>query len=399
MSAIIHVMELLGGTTIALLIILSIGLLGPEIFRRLKFPYFSSLILLGALLGANGVGVVESNETIEFFGFLGFTFLMFMAGLESNVKNLQQTSGRVAVLSILNVLIPLAAGIGLTRVFGYGWDAAIMTGIILSSSSVAIIFPSIRSAKFLKQEEGQMMINAVLMEDIFSLIALAVFLQIVSPVGDLELPMYFGIVFSAFVLLGFVLPKVARIILANPIFHRQDEHEEQLRFLIIILIAVLVLFSALNVHPILAAFFVGLLLSKVVTAPEIREKIHTLGYGLFVPVFFFIIGTEMDLSLFLQADVRNIFIIALIFTAILSKFISGYIAGRFVKLSNDHATVFGIVSTTQLTTTLAATFAGSTLGVLDTPLVTAIIILSIITTIFAPIVAQIFSDSHKMTTV
>lgn len=383
-----------GGTTLVLLIILFLGLLGPEVFRKLKLPYFSSLIILGAVLGENGLNLIGSDPVIEFFGFLGFTFLMFLAGLESDVSASTNSRKRILILAAFNSLIPLLVGVGIVRTFGYDWGAAIMTGIILSSSSVAIIFPAIKSTKLFKKAEGQVMITAVLFEDILSLVLLAVFLQSVAPITAFPLPIYFGILFIAVVALKFVLPKLAKKILSTKAFNRKQEHEEQLRFVVIILIAVLLFFSALGVHPILAAFLVGLLLADVLTSDVIREKIHTLGYGLFVPVFFFIVGTQMDLKIFTQIDVRNVLILSIILGAISSKFLSGFIAGKLVKLSTQNATVFGVISTTQLTTTLAATFAASSLGILDTTVVTAIIGLSIITTVFAPIVAKIFTESH-----
>lgn len=389
-------MEPAGGTTtLVLLTILVLGLIGPEIFRKLKLPYFSSLIILGAVLGENGLGVIGSDPVIAFFGFLGFTFLMFMAGLESDISSLKSTRWKVSVMALMNGLIPFLAGFGIVYAFGYGLLQALLVGIILMSSSVAIIFPAIRSTKLFKKSEGQIMITAVLFEDIFSLVMLAIVLQSVAPITPFPLPVYFAILFSSVILLKWLLPRVAQHILRSKLLKWEVEHEEQLRFVIVILIAVLVFFSAIGVHPILAAFLVGLLLADVLTSRVLREKIHTLGYGLFVPVFFFIAGTEMDLTIFSEFDTRNTLVILLILGAITSKFLSGYVGGRIARLSSKHATVFGIISTTQLTTTLAATFAAASLNILDTTLTTAIIGLSIITTIFAPIVAHIFTHSHK----
>lgn len=391
-------METGEGTILALLIILFVGLLGPEVFRRLKLSYFSSLIILGAVLGPHGLSIVAEDPIISFFGFLGFAFLMFMAGLESNPSASPKSRKHVAILTIINSLVPMATGVLIVRLFGYDWGTAALTGIILASSSVAIIFPAIKSTKLFKKDEGKVMVAAVLFEDMFSLVMLAVFLQSVAPITGFPIPVYFAILLVSVIALKFALPKIAKKILANKSFtSRREEHEEELRFIIVILIAVLVFFQFLGVHPILAAFLVGLLLSDVLTSEETREKIHTLGFGIFVPVFFFVVGTQMDLTIFAEIDNRNVLIISLILAGIGSKFLSGYLAGRIVGFSSSHSTVFGVVSTTHLTTALAATFAASSLGLLDTTLVTAIIGLTIVTTVFAPLVAKIFTDSHKAT--
>jgi Kef-type K+ transport system membrane component KefB len=157
---------------------------------------------------------------------------------------------------------------------------------------------------------------------------------------------------------------------------------------IVILIAVLLYFSALGVHPILAAFLVGMLLADLVTSETILVKIETMGYGLFVPVFFFIVGMNMDLTIFTQFDVRNVLIISVVGGLILSKFLSGYVGGRIVKLNKRDSLMFGSVSTTQLTTTLAAAYAGSSLGLLDETLVTAVVTLSVVTNLLVPLLMR-----------
>ena len=84
-------------TLLALLAILSIGLVLPEIFRRKKFPFSIFLLIAGAILGPTGFHLVKMNTTIDFFGFLGSTFLMFMAGLEVKLEYIK-TSDQIADL-------------------------------------------------------------------------------------------------------------------------------------------------------------------------------------------------------------------------------------------------------------------------------------------------------------
>jgi len=166
---------------------------------------------------------------------------------------------------------------------------------------------------------------------------------------------------------------------------RKTTYEDELRFVMVILIAVLLYFSALGVHPILAAFLVGILLADQVTSEEIFSKIHTLSYGLFVPIFFFVVGMEMDITIFTRFDFKNVLILTVITGLIASKFISGFIAGKIVRLSSEDSTLFGTVSATQLTTTLAAAYAATTAGIFDETLVTAIVTLTITTNIAVPI--------------
>jgi Kef-type K+ transport system membrane component KefB len=383
------------GNLLVLLIILAIGLVIPELFKRFKLPFVTLIILLGALIGPNGLDYVRSNELIEFFGFLGLTFLMLMAGLETKTKQLKLELRKILLIAAFNGIIPFIVGVFITNYFGYSRIASLLVGIIFMSSSVAIVVPSLKAAHLFKKDIGQLMLSAVLVMDILSLIFLGVVLQISSPLTGLPLPIYFLLLFGVVGLFFYFAPILSRHFLKSH-FSKDKEHESRLRFIIVVLIGSLVLFSWVGIHPILGAFFVGLMLSFVVHdkgAEEIYRKIHTIGYGLFIPVFFFVIGMEVDLGTLKSLGGNNV-VIAIVLGLIFSKVISGYVATRLVKFPKKEALTFSLISMTKLTTVLAITYTASTLGLIDSTLVTAIVSLSVITTFLGPTLAN-FVENRK----
>lgn len=375
-------------TLLGLLMILFLGLIVPEIFKKtLHLPFVTSIIIIGSVFGPYGLDMIESNEVIEFFGFLGFTFLMLMAGMDTHIGKLKKSIKSIGTLAIINASIPLATGVTIGRIFGYGWMTSLLLGTIFASSSVAIIVSFMKSGRFSKTVTD-VMLPAFVIEDLLSMILLASIFQSVDGNSSYSLPVYFIILVFSVVILFLSIPPLARAFIRKHSLTKKASHEDQLRFVIILLIAVLLYFSALGVHPILAAFLVGMLLADLVTSETILGKIETMGYGLFVPVFFFIVGMDMDLTIFSQFDIRNTLIISIIAGLILSKFLSGYLGGRLVKLGKRDSAMFGSVSTTQLTTTLAAAYAGASLGLLNETLVTAVITLSIITNLLVPLLMR-----------
>jgi Kef-type K+ transport system membrane component KefB len=78
----------------------------------------------------------------------------------------------------------------------------------------------------------------------------------------------------------------------------------------------------------------------------------------------------------------------------MSKLLSGYIAGRLIKLSQKDSALFGAISITQLTTTLAVTYAASSNGLLDQTLTTSIIVLAIITTLIGSLLSSYISKTN-----
>lgn len=385
------------GTLIALLIILILGLIIPEFLKKFRLPFVTIIILAGSVFGPYGLNYIQSDNIIKFFGFLGMVFLILMGGLETDLTKLSKSRGKIAIMALLNSMIPFAIGVIITRSFGYSWTASILIGVIFISSSVAIIVSSLKDMKTDKKRTIQLIFAAVIIADIASLVMLGVIFQNISPVTSLPLPQYFVLLGCSIVFLFYMVPKFSNFFISKGA--KPDAYERPLRYVIIILIATLVFFSILGVHPILAAFLSGLALSPIMRKDKsgiLSAKLHTLGYGLFIPVFFFIVGMDMNLMLLKEFDVTNFLMISLILGLILSKLLSGYFAGKLVNFSNKDSALFGSVSIIQLTTTLAVTYAASSLGIIDSVLVTSVILLAIITTIIGPILVTYISSKKKL---
>jgi len=384
---------MLAQTELVLLLILCAGLLLPELLRKLKVPYITGLILAGSLMGPHGLQYVESNETIKFFGYLGSSFLMLMAGLAVHTKHFK--SGKTGIMAITNGLIPFFVGLGIGRLFGYSWFTSLLIGTIFISSSAAIIVNAVKNAGLLKRDIGQHIISSTVILDILSLFILAVALQTVSPLTHLPLPLYFLILLASVFLLKRFLPAFSKLCIGHLCTHfkgDRDMYEDQLHVVIVILIGVLVFFSALGVNPIVASFIVGILLSDVITSAKLHDKIHTIAYGLFIPVFFFIVGMQMDLGILFDFDIQNILMISIVAGLILAKTGSGILGGHFAGYNFKESLLFGIGSMAQLTTTLAVVYAAATYGILDNTLVTSIVLLSVVTTILSPYLLALLSD-------
>ena len=130
-------MATLESTLFVVLLILSFGLIVPELFKKLKIPFVTSLVLIGSILGPYGMNYIQSNEVISFLGFLGMTFLMLMAGLETEIGKIKKLRKKIIIMAAFNGLIPFAVGVFITQLFGYSWLTSIVVGTIFISSSVA----------------------------------------------------------------------------------------------------------------------------------------------------------------------------------------------------------------------------------------------------------------------
>jgi len=384
------------GTLIILLLILVLGLLVPELFRKLKIPFVTALILIGTVLGPHGFDYVQSNEILEFFGFLGVTFLMLLAGIEVQTKHFANLKKRIFIMTTINGAIPFIVGFGIVLALGYSLIESLLVGIIFISSGVVVVIELVKGLRLSRESIGETMISSAVIQDIATLLLLAFILQGVAPITKFPIWAYFLILFFSVYFLKKFLPIIAKFFIKHYRKHvsaKRDEYEEQLHFVLILLIGILIYFSGLGVHPIIAAFLVGLLLSDVMTSKILHHKLHTLAYGLFVPVFFFLVGMQLDLGIIFKAD--GVLMLLLIIGLITAKFFSGYFAGILAKFSKKESEMFGVGSIVKLTTALAVVYTTTSLGILSPALASSIVVLVVVTTILAPITLNFLAQKLK----
>ena len=371
-------------------LILFAGIFFSALFRRLHLPWVIVLILGGIIIGPHALGIFEPNPTVEFIGQIGLVFLMFMAGMKTKLSIFKKFKGGVFGLAFINGTIPFLVGIGIGFLFGYGWIAALLLGIVFVSSSIAIVIPSLEANKLLRTRLGKSVVAATIIQDIASLVMLSVLLQILNPVTALPLPIFYILLFISLIALRWILPKL-RLFFSLGVRGTKDLFQQELRVIFPIFIGTVISFELLGLHPIIAGFFAGLVLSGSIKSEILKEKLHTISYGLFIPTFFIIIGTKTNLGIFLESQSAALLIAAVVLGSLLSKFASGWIGGRIIGFTSSQSLLIGASTIPQLSTTLAVAFTAAALGLLNQELIVAMVILSTVTTFVGPLLMQMFS--------
>lgn len=363
-------------------IVLMAGVLFAAAFGRFHLPWVLALITAGITFGPHGFDIVEVNPTFSFIGEVGLILLMFMAGLETKLSSFREFKRDIVWLSFLNAAIPFLVGLTIGWIFNFEPIASFLLGMIFMSSSIAVVMPTLEAIGLMNVKLGKAIVSATIVEDVASLILLSLIIQSISPVTDLPLASFYFI--TALILVGFryALPRIRDLI---P--HRRDEKdlfESEVRIIMAMLVGVVVTFELLGLHPIIAAFFTGLVLSDSVTSEILLDKIRTISYGVFIPIFFFLIGMETDIGVLVSSVSALALVLTIVFGSLISKFVSGWMGGRAAGFTRSEATVIGIATTPQLSTTLAVVFTAVELELLPSELITAMVMLSIVSTVVAP---------------
>jgi len=367
------------------------GVLFSMLSIRTKIPWAVMLILGGIALGPSALGVMSVDPTIDFIGQIGLVFLMFMAGLETKVSQFKEFKSNLLLLAFINGFVPFLAGFGVVYLLGYDFITALIVGIIFISSSVAVVIPTLEVSGMIQTKLGQSVVITTVLQDISSLILLSIVLQLVSPVTEVPLYIFYPVLLGVLVALRLYIPKL-RAWLVSAATDTPDLFQLEFRSTFLILIGTVIAFELLGLHPIVAGFFSGLVLADSIRSKVLKDKIKTISYGIFIPTFFIVVGLQTDLSVFQDVGPVLSTMLLLIGTLVASKYISGYLAARTVGFGATESSFFASTSLPQLSTTLATAFVAFNLGLLDQTLLTSLVMLSVVTVLLSPLLMRRYAN-------
>lgn len=325
------------------------------------------------------------SEVISILAELGVVILLFEIGLESDLKELIRVGPQAAVVAIIGVVVPFAAGTaGLIGLFGVDTIPAIFAGAALTATSIGITAKVLAELQKLSSKEGQIIIGAAVLDDVLGIIVLAVVASL-AKTGEIEvLNVVYLIAGAAIFLVGAIF--LGRLL--SPYFVALVE---QLRTRGQVIISSLIfafilsyIAAAIQLEAILGAFAAGLILAETSKRKELEEQISPIA-DMLVPIFFVTVGARTDISVlnpFEPANRAGLIIASfLVVVAILGKVVTGFaIFGQ--PGVNKLAVGIGMIPRGEVGLVFAGV--GSASGALSESLDAAIIVMVILTTFLAP---------------
>jgi Kef-type K+ transport system membrane component KefB len=327
----------------------------------------------------------SQNEVISVLAELGVIILLFEIGLESDLRELQQVGYQAAVVAVVGVAAPFAAGtIGLMYIFGMSAIPAIFAGAALTATSIGITSKVLSELGHLKSKEGQIIVGAAVIDDVLGIIVLAVVASL-AKTGEVDILNVVYLIVSATV---FLLGAIFLGKLFNKSFVAiADRLQTRGKLVIPALVfafSMAFLANAIHLEAILGAFAAGLVLDETDKRKELDRQIIPIA-DILVPIFFVTVGAKADLGVLNPAipENREGLIIAafLIVVAIIGKVITGWAVFNQPQI-NRLAIGVGMIPRGEVGLVFAGI--GSASGVLSKPLEAAIIIMVILTTFLAP---------------
>ena len=143
------------------------------IAKRLKQPMILGYIIAGMIIGPLGFKFVMNLDTIGILSELGVAFLLFIVGLELDVRKLR-TLGMIALVAgIGQIVFTFAIGYALVRLLGFSASITFYIAIALTLSSTIIIVKLLSDKNELNALHGRIALGILLVQDFVAVIVLA----------------------------------------------------------------------------------------------------------------------------------------------------------------------------------------------------------------------------------
>lgn len=350
----------------------------------LKFgvPAVIGQLLAGVLLGPALLGWVQPTTFVSEFAEIGVIFLMFIAGLESDLSMLKKYFRPGMLVAVIGVIVPVVTIFTFSRLWGFNFVAASFLGITFAATSVSISVEVLKELQALDTRSGATILGAAVVDDILTVIILSVAVGIFGTGKQVTtMPLwlslvaqivYFGVIY---LVVKWAAPYLMH--LAERLFPSSAVTVMSL----LLCLGMAYLADVLGMSAVIGAFFAGVAVSTTPYRHEVDSSLTAIGYGIFIPVFFVSIGLNMRLD-GLGRDAW--FIVILTGLALVTKWVGCGLGSRLAQQSWGDANVVGAGMVSRGEMALIVAQIGFDAHLLHEDFYSSVVIVIILTTLIAP---------------
>lgn len=391
---------------VSIVIILVAARVLGEIFQRFKQPPLVGELLAGVIIGPSILGLVVPSTDLQVLSNLAVFFLMFLAGLEMDPREIRRAGKSAIIISIVAFFVPLLSGTGVSMLFGLTTIQSLFMGLLLSITAVPVSAMVLMQFGILNSKLGNTVMTAAVVNDILSLIVLSIILQISADDGSGQLNLgdlaSSGIKIAAFLggifLFDILFRKTASWLpnRVEPFFQRLQTKEAAFGILLITTIAISLIAQDIGLHFVIGTFFSGLIVYKEMIGRQNFNRVYgiisAITFGFFAPIFFALIGIEFNVQSLLSAIPL---FLALLGVAVATKIAAGYIGARIAKFDRDISLTIGFLMNGRGMIELVIASIGFTAGIIDATLFSIAVAIGLVTSIIAPITSRPLVSNAK----
>jgi len=368
------------------------ALITPILIKRLHLnflPVVVAEILMGILIGKSVFNLVQPNEMLNVLSTLGIIFLMFLSGLEidfstfktkkNDKKDTDEPNRLVLTGSIfIGILI-----LSVLSAYVFKWtglvDDILLMVIIISTISLGVVMPTLKEMNLLRTSIGQIILLVAVIADLVTMLLLTVYGTLHAK-GDS--PLWLVGILVVFTALFYVLGGYFK---KSSLLKKMMEGTTQIgiRAIFALIILLVALAEGVGAENILGAFLAGVVVSLIGADQDLVNKLDSFAYGFLIPIFFIMVGVELNIRELLKDPSLLILIPLLLLVFFLTKFFPMLVLMKWYDKKTVVASSFLLTSTLSLV--IVSAKLAEQLGTISNVLSGTLILSAIITCVIVPI--------------
>ena len=339
-------------------IVLAIILFAPLLFNKLRIPHLVGLIIAGAIIGENGLNILQRDESFKMFGQVGIFYIMFLAGLEMDIGSIKENRVSGITFGLLTAIIPFGLGFfaGMSLLH-YSLSASLLLACIFASHTL-VAYPIVARYGITRQRSVQISVVGTMIALLLALMVLAGIAGNFKGDGGLKFWLLFILKFTVYLTaLFFFFPRCIRFF-----FRKVSDSVLQYSFVLAMVFLSATSAELCGLEGILGAFLAGLIFGHYIPqSSPLMNRVEFVGNALFIP--FFLIGVGMLVNVHpLFASVRPVIVVSvMVIVGTFTKWLAAVCTRMLLKMKRQEGLMMFGLSEAHAAGALAMVMVGTNL--------------------------------------
>ncbi|MFH4353731.1 cation:proton antiporter [Lactobacillus helveticus] len=379
---------------LSLFLVILLALVIPIFMARFQIsnvPTAVAEIIVGIVMGSSGFNLITSTHDLTFLSNLGVILLMFLSGMEIDFDLLQRKNNpkgksqagktvdplKTAITAFIGIVVMAFVLAYILRLTGL-FSEVMLAAIILMTVALGVVIATLKEKNILGRPIGQTILLTAVLGEVIPLLLLMIYASVNG--GNAEQLWLIILLFAAaiFLLRRFKQPYLwfAKITKATT--------QLDIRLAFFLIFALVTVAERVGAENILGAFLAGMVMKLLEPSEATKDKLTSIGYGFFIPIFFIMTGVRLNLrSLFAHPSSLMLLPVLVIFLFIAkAPVVLTYM--RYFQKKNAFAG--GFLTATTITIVLPTLQVARKLHAITSTQSDAFILAAVIVCILSPIV-------------
>ena len=386
---------------LSLFIVVLLALVIPIFMARFKVnnvPTAVAEIIVGIIMGSSGFNLISTTHDLTFLSNLGVILLMFLSGMEidfellsrkNNPKGKSHAGKMVDPLKTAGIAFFSVAVSAIVLAFILKWiglfSEVMLASIIFMTVALGVVIATLKEKEILGRPIGQTILLTAVMGEVIPLLLLTIYASVHGgDAGQLWLIILLFIA-AIFLLRRFKQPYLWFVKVTK------STTQLDIRLAFFLIFALVTVAERVGAENILGAFLAGMVMKLLEPSESTKDKLTSIGYGFFIPIFFIMTGVKLNLkSLFTNPDALMLLPILILFLFIAKAPVVAVFMRKFDK---RNAFAGGFLTATTITIVLPTLQVAQKLHAITSTQSDAFILAAVVVCIVSPIV---FNSSFKL---